>query len=54
MANVIKPLDMAPLFPHDVLKKPVRERVEFFRTKVIGHPYIRPLAKVGFVEDLDR
>lgn len=41
MANVIKPLDMAPLFPHDVLKKPVRERVEFFRTKVIGHPYIK-------------
>ncbi|HEY0322535.1 MAG TPA: AAA family ATPase [Pyrinomonadaceae bacterium] len=41
MTNVTKPLDMAPLFPRDLLEKPVRERVEFFRTKVIGHPYIQ-------------
>lgn len=41
MANATKPLDMTPLFPRDLLKKPVRERVEFFRTKVIGHPYIK-------------
>ena|SRR2546429_3314101 len=41
MANITKPLDMTPLFPCELLKKPVRERVEFFRTKVIGHPYIK-------------
>jgi hypothetical protein len=41
MANVTKPLDMTPLFPPDLLKKTVPERVEFFRTKVIGHPYIK-------------
>jgi hypothetical protein len=41
MVNVTKPLDMTPLFPRDLLEKPVRERVEFFRAKVIGHPYIK-------------
>jgi hypothetical protein len=41
MANVTKPLNMTPLFPLDILEKPVRERVEFFRAKVIGHPYIK-------------
>lgn len=41
MANATKPLDVTPLFPRDILKESVRERVEFFRTKVIGHPYIK-------------
>jgi hypothetical protein len=41
MANATKPLDLTPLFPSDLLDKPIRERVEFFRTKVIGHPYIK-------------
>jgi hypothetical protein len=41
MANVTKSLDVTPLFPREILKKPIRERVEFFRTKVIGHPYIK-------------
>lgn len=41
MANVTKPLDLTPLFPCDLLGKPVSERVGFFRRKVIGHPYIK-------------
>ena len=41
MATMTKPLDLTPLFPSDLLDKPIRERVGFFRAKVIGHPYIK-------------
>jgi AAA domain len=40
MPNITKPIDLTPLFPRDLLNKSVCERVEFFRAKVIGHPYI--------------
>lgn len=41
MTNGTKRLDVTPLFPLDLLKLPICERVEFFRSKVIGHPYIK-------------
>lgn len=41
MANATKQLDLTPLFPHALMSKPIHERVEFFREKVIGHPFIK-------------
>jgi energy-coupling factor transporter ATP-binding protein EcfA2 len=40
MAKDIKPLDMSPLFPPELLGRPCRERVKFFREKIIKHPEI--------------
>jgi hypothetical protein len=41
MAKDNIPLDMTPLFPRELLEKPRRERVNFFREKIIGHPNIK-------------
>jgi hypothetical protein len=35
-----EPLDMTPLFPTELLKKPIDERLKFFREKIIAHPNI--------------
>jgi hypothetical protein len=40
MAKDIEPLDMSPLFPPELLGRPCRERLKFFREKIIKHPEI--------------
>lgn len=41
MVKDSKLLDMTQLFPQELLEKPLGERLEFFRGKIIGHPYIK-------------
>ena len=36
MTTITKSLDVTPLFPLDLLKRPIRERVEFFRERSLG------------------